>query len=424
MLCVLAHAYLADHIATGLVFSFLGEGPSLVVVLGPPVPHAPTHPWPGMRTMPANHPGTNPPTPQHPQTWLRFNPSTGTGTGASKRTNDSLRLSKNEQGASKAVTVNEEFVVPMVYTHTGYKNVDDSLVGESSTDGPAAQSPGTGGGGGGITLAPASNPTSGVQHGVDLVENVLYERQRQPGEAKHAVARIPNVLYQADGGAAAVLGRGVPQGQQGGPAYEEPDEGQGVGYIAVGSRDYEEVDETQSLVSSGSFASSVGPPPLSFDSLSTGTGTGNYPATNPHPAYGITPVTTFPIIIRWFPIQIAYNIGNVVKTDKVARANGAKVRDTRHTVSPLSPLRTLLCARVMCTCMRLLHVYALGLLVCSFLLLRSAAWFRVCMVQCTNTHMCAFACTWVLRALSVPGMPVHNVCLHSYVSAPLLVLCV
>ena len=35
-----------------------------------------------------------------------------------------------------------------------------------------------------------------------------------------------------------------------------------------------------------------------------------------------TQATTFPIIIRWFPIQIAYHIGNVVKIDKVARTNG------------------------------------------------------------------------------------------------------
>ena len=34
-------------------------------------------------------------------------------------------------------------------------------------------------------------------------------------------------------------------------------------------------------------------------------------------------VIPFPVNIRWFPIQIAFNIGDVVKTDKVARSNGA-----------------------------------------------------------------------------------------------------
>ena len=34
------------------------------------------------------------------------------------------------------------------------------------------------------------------------------------------------------------------------------------------------------------------------------------------------PPTTFPIIMRWFLIQIAYNTGNVAKTDKVVRTNG------------------------------------------------------------------------------------------------------
>ena len=29
------------------------------------------------------------------------------------------------------------------------------------------------------------------------------------------------------------------------------------------------------------------------------------------------PLTTFSFIMRWFPIQIAYNIGNVVQTDEV-----------------------------------------------------------------------------------------------------------
>ena len=32
--------------------------------------------------------------------------------------------------------------------------------------------------------------------------------------------------------------------------------------------------------------------------------------------------TTFTIIMRWFLIQIAYNNGNVVQTDKVAQTNG------------------------------------------------------------------------------------------------------
>ena len=31
---------------------------------------------------------------------------------------------------------------------------------------------------------------------------------------------------------------------------------------------------------------------------------------------------TFPVIMRWFLIQIAYNIENVVKSDKVVRTNG------------------------------------------------------------------------------------------------------
>ena len=35
------------------------------------------------------------------------------------------------------------------------------------------------------------------------------------------------------------------------------------------------------------------------------------------------PATTFLIITRWFLIQIAYNIGNVAKTDKLVRTNGA-----------------------------------------------------------------------------------------------------
>ena len=37
---------------------------------------------------------------------------------------------------------------------------------------------------------------------------------------------------------------------------------------------------------------------------------------------GVCTATTFPIIKRWFLIIIAYNIGNVVKTDKSARING------------------------------------------------------------------------------------------------------
>ena len=38
------------------------------------------------------------------------------------------------------------------------------------------------------------------------------------------------------------------------------------------------------------------------------------------PPTALTP--TFPIIMRWFLIQIAYNNGNVVQTDKVAQTNG------------------------------------------------------------------------------------------------------
>ena len=34
------------------------------------------------------------------------------------------------------------------------------------------------------------------------------------------------------------------------------------------------------------------------------------------------PSTTFFISTRWFLIQIAYNIGHVAKTDKVAQTNG------------------------------------------------------------------------------------------------------
>ena len=33
--------------------------------------------------------------------------------------------------------------------------------------------------------------------------------------------------------------------------------------------------------------------------------------------------TTFPTVMRWFLIQIAYNMGNVVQTDKAVRINGA-----------------------------------------------------------------------------------------------------
>ena len=35
------------------------------------------------------------------------------------------------------------------------------------------------------------------------------------------------------------------------------------------------------------------------------------------------PSTTFPIVMRWFLIQIAQNIGNVVTTDQIVRTNGA-----------------------------------------------------------------------------------------------------
>ena len=34
------------------------------------------------------------------------------------------------------------------------------------------------------------------------------------------------------------------------------------------------------------------------------------------------PSATFPVIMRWFLIQIAYNIENVVKSDKVVQTNG------------------------------------------------------------------------------------------------------
>ena len=47
---------------------------------------------------------------------------------------------------------------------------------------------------------------------------------------------------------------------------------------------------------------------------------------SPHPLQATEPSTTFPIIMRWFPIQIAYNIGNVVQTDKVVRTNGAPLQ--------------------------------------------------------------------------------------------------
>ena len=33
------------------------------------------------------------------------------------------------------------------------------------------------------------------------------------------------------------------------------------------------------------------------------------------------PSTTFSIVMQWFLIQIAYNIGNVVKTNQVLRTN-------------------------------------------------------------------------------------------------------
>ena len=38
------------------------------------------------------------------------------------------------------------------------------------------------------------------------------------------------------------------------------------------------------------------------------------------------PSTTFPIITRWFLIHIAYNIRNVVKTDKFLRTNGGALQ--------------------------------------------------------------------------------------------------
>ena len=42
----------------------------------------------------------------------------------------------------------------------------------------------------------------------------------------------------------------------------------------------------------------------------------------------IAPSATFPVIMRWFLIQIAYNIENVVKSDKVVRTNGALLYDS------------------------------------------------------------------------------------------------
>ena len=42
----------------------------------------------------------------------------------------------------------------------------------------------------------------------------------------------------------------------------------------------------------------------------------------------IAPSATFPVIMRWFLKQIAYNIENVVKSDKVVRTNGALLYDS------------------------------------------------------------------------------------------------
>ena len=43
----------------------------------------------------------------------------------------------------------------------------------------------------------------------------------------------------------------------------------------------------------------------------------------------ILPSATFPVNIRWVLIHIAYNIGDVVKTDNVVRSNGALTVTTR-----------------------------------------------------------------------------------------------
>ena len=52
-------------------------------------------------------------------------------------------------------------------------------------------------------------------------------------------------------------------------------------------------------------------------------------------------VTTSPVIMRWFLIQIAYNIGNVVQTDLVVRTNGLAGRLRRRSAlaPPLEPTR-------------------------------------------------------------------------------------
>ena len=45
------------------------------------------------------------------------------------------------------------------------------------------------------------------------------------------------------------------------------------------------------------------------------------------------PPTTFAIIIRWFLIQIAYNTGNVVKTDKVVRTKNNNNNNNGSTIN-------------------------------------------------------------------------------------------
>ena len=56
------------------------------------------------------------------------------------------------------------------------------------------------------------------------------------------------------------------------------------------------------------------------------------------PQHGSMPnSTTFPIVMRWFLIQIAYNIGNVVQADKGVRTNG-DVLYRRHGSMPWSLL--------------------------------------------------------------------------------------
>ena len=92
-------------------------------------------------------------------------------------------------GAHRAVTVNGQFVVPMVYTHAGYKNVDDNLVGGSSTYDLAVQGAGRIGSGGGITLQPATSSAAAAAYthaGYKNVDDSLVGESSTDDFAVHA----------------------------------------------------------------------------------------------------------------------------------------------------------------------------------------------------------------------------------------------